>query len=282
MADTCETPTSRLQLVWGAPGLARLAASTVMVLGCGGVGSNCIEALARGGVGTLIVVDGDAVAPSNINRQAIAYTTTVGRRKVEVTAELVQAINPTARVISLDRFVRADDVENLFAEALSGVERIDYVIDAIDTVSTKLAIAEWAERTATPLIASMGGANKLDPEKLRICDIAQTSHDPLARIMRKECRRRGIRHLTVLSSFEEPCELPLTCPLPQATSDDVGGARDVATLGESASEAQRDAVEHKATRPTLGTVSYLPPIMGQMIAGFVIRRLVETSGGVTE
>ena len=113
--DAHETPTSRLELVWGAPGLASLAASTVMVLGCGGVGSNCIEALARGGVGALVVVDGDAVAPSNINRQAIAYTTTVGRRKVEVTAELVHAINPAARVIALDRFVRAEDVEGLFA-----------------------------------------------------------------------------------------------------------------------------------------------------------------------
>ena len=250
--DAHETPTSRLELVWGAPGLAGLAASTVMVLGCGGVGSNCIEALARGGVGTLVVVDGDAVAPSNINRQSIAYTTTVGRRKVEVTAELVHAINPAARVVALDRFVRAEDVEGLFAEVLAGVGRINYVVDAIDTISTKLAIAEWAERTATPLIASMGGANKLDPEKLRICDIAQTSYDPLARIMRKECRRRGIRHLTVLSSFEEPRALPIT-----------GGDEDAV---DAPSEGQR---------PTLGTASYLPPIMGQMIAGHVIRNLVQ-------
>lgn len=247
-----ETPISRLELVWGVPGLANLAASTVMVLGCGGVGSNCIEALARGGVGTLVVVDGDAVAPSNINRQAIAYTTTVGRRKVEVTAELVHAINPAARMVALDRFVLADDVEGLFAEVLAACDgRIDYVIDAIDTVSTKLAIAEWAERTATPLIASMGGANKLDPEKLRICDIAQTSHDPLARIIHKECRRRGIRHLTVLSSFEVPHPLPAT------------GA-DADTVGPS----------NEGQRPTLGTASYLPPIMGQMIAGHVIRNLV--------
>ena len=248
-----ETALSRLEVMWGAEGLEHIQRSTVMVLGVGGVGSNCIEALARGGVGTLVVVDGDAVAPSNINRQSIAYTTTVGRRKVEVTAELVHAINPVARVIELDRFVRADDVEGLFAEALAGVGRIDYVVDAIDTVSAKLAIAEWAERTATPLIASMGGANKLDPEKLRICDIAQTSHDPLARIVRKECRRRGIRHLTVLSSFEEPRALPVT------------GAED-ADATDSLSKGQR---------PTLGTASYLPPIMGQMIAGHVIRNLVQ-------
>ena len=278
-----------------------------MVLGCGGVGSNCIEALARGGVGTLVVVDGDAVAPSNINRQAIAYTTTVGRRKVEVTAELVHAINPAARVVALDRFVLADDVEGLFAEVLAACDgRIDYVIDAIDTVSTKLAIAEWAERTATPLIASMGGANKLDPEKLRICDIAQTSHDPLARIMRKECRRRGIRHLTVLSSFEEPCDLPVAyadeaaCPAAPpaqhgATAADGAGAHQAAEASNSTAEPGDSPRSNRCgdnplssnektpvggtKRPTLGTVSYLPPIMGQMIAGFVIRQLVEAGGG---
>lgn len=130
------------------------------------------------------------------------------------------------------------------------------MIDAIDTVSTKLAIAEWAERTATPLIASMGGANKLDPEKLRICDIAQTSHDPLARIIRKECRRRGIRHLTVLSSFEVPHPLPVT------------GA-DADTVGPS----------NEGQRPTLGTASYLPPIMGQMIAGEVLRHISGLGAG---
>ena len=303
-----ETATSRLELVWGAPGIARLAASTVMVIGCGGVGSNCIEALARGGVGTLIVVDGDAVAPSNINRQAIAFTETVGRRKVEVTEALVHAINPDARVISFDRFVRAEDVDALFAKALEACGgSLDFVIDAIDTVSTKLAIAAWAERTATPLLASMGGANKLDPEKLHICDIAQTSHDPLARIMRKECRRRGIRHLTVLSSFEEPCRLPLLCsteaalpaeqPAPSACAATTNGTEaHQATKANSANgncrdfsrtercatvdpSATKEAAHGNSSRPVLGTVSYLPPIMGQMIAGFVIRRLVETSAG---
>lgn len=248
-----ESATSRLELVWGAPGLARLATSTVMVLGCGGVGSNCIEALARGGVGHLILVDGDVVAPSNINRQAIAFPATVGRRKVEVMAEMVRAINPAAEIATFDRFVRAEDVEVLFSEALGEAGgRIDFVIDAIDTVSTKLAIAEWAQRTEMPLVASMGGANKLDPEKLRICDIYETAHDPLARIMRKECRKRGIRHLTVLSSFEEPRALPVT-----------GG-------DGAAQNASRPSA-----RPTLGTASYLPPIMGQMIAGHVIRTLVQ-------
>lgn len=248
-----ESATSRLELVWGAPGLARLAASTVMVLDCGGVGSNCIEALARGGVGHLILVDGDVVASSNINRQAIAFPATVGRRKVEVMAEMIRAINPAAEIATFDRFVRAEDVEPLFSEALRATGgRIDFVVDAIDTVSTKLAIAERAQRTAMPLVASMGGANKLDPEKLRICDIYETTHDPLARIMRKECHKRGIRRLTVLSSFEEPRALPVT-----------GG-------GDAVQNTSRPSA-----RPTLGTASYLPPIMGQMIAGHVIRTLVQ-------
>ena len=247
---TAETAYSRLELVWGTPALERLRAATVMVLGCGGVGSNCVEALTRGGIGRLILVDGDEVAPSNINRQAIAFPATVGRRKVEVMAEMVRAINPVAEVVAFDRFVRAEDVEGLMSEALDAVDgQLDFVVDAIDTVSAKLALAQWAEHTATPFIASMGGANKLDPSQLRICSIFDTANDPLARTMRKECRKRGICKLTVLSSFEQPRTLP------------VSGA----TMGEPDAEGRR---------PVLGTASYLPPIMGQVIAGHVIRTLV--------
>lgn len=246
-----ESATSRLALVWGGPGLERLGHAHVVVFGCGGVGSNCIESLARGGVGRLTVIDGDEVAPSNINRQAIAFASTVGRRKVEVTREMILVINPGAEVAALDRFVRAEDVDAVFDEVRAGIDGpIDYVVDAIDTVSAKLAIAAWAERAGTPLISSMGGANKLDPEKLRVCDIFQTENDPLARVMRRECRKRGIRRLTVLSSFEQPRELPVTGARP---AGDAGGA---------------------GRRPVLGTASYLPPIMGQMIAGHVIRALV--------
>ena len=241
-----ETPLSRLEAMWGAEGLERAQNSTVMVLGVGGVGSNCIEALARGGVGTLIIVDGDAVAASNINRQAIAFTDTVGRRKVDVMREMIHRINPDARVIARDAFVRADDVEALIEDCRAEADgRIDYLIDAIDTVSTKLSVAEFAERTGMPLVSSMGGAMKLAPERLRIADIHDTRNDALSRVMRKECRKRGISHLDVLYSDEEPFARPLF-----AAADGAGA------------------------RPPLGTASYFPPIMGQMLAGFVIRKLV--------
>lgn len=255
-----ESPTSRLELVWGKAGVERLHASSVVVFGCGGVGSNCIESLARGGVGTLVIVDGDEVAPSNINRQAIAFTTTVGRRKIEVMREMVLAINPAAQVMAYDRFLLPDDAEHLLneiADMLRG--HIDYMIDAIDTVSTKLAIAAWAERAGVPLISSMGGAGKIDPTQLHICDIAQTSHDALARVMRKECRKRGIRKLEVLSSSEPPQQIGDRSKLVTKESAETGASHSCAP----------------SQRPPLGTVSYLPPIMGQMIAGHVIRRLVE-------
>ena len=255
-----ESPTSRLELVWGEAGVERLLASSVMVFGCGGVGSNCIESLARGGVGTLVIVDGDEVAPSNVNRQAIAFTTTVGRRKVEVMREMIHAINPAARVTAYDRFALPDDAENLLDEIADAVGgHIDYIVDAIDTVSTKLAIAAWAERAGVPLISSMGGAGKIDPMRLRICDIAQTSHDALARVMRKECRKRGIRKLEVLFSSEPPQR--------------IGGGSKLVTKEAGETGASHD--DAPSQRAPLGTVSYLPPIMGQMIAGHVIRRLVE-------
>ena len=254
---TPESATSRLELVWGAPGLARLQEATVVMLGVGGVGSNCMESLVRGGVGHMVLVDGDEVAPSNINRQAIAFTASVGARKVDAARAFVEAINPSCTVTCIDTFIRAEDVDRLMNRIRQDVGAITFVVDAIDTVSAKLAVASWATRTGTPLVSSMGGANKLDPERLRICDIFETSMDPLARVMRKECRKRDIRRLTVCCSFEAPQELPLT-------------ASPTDTTVAAAADNPADAV----ARPTLGTVSYLPPIMGHMIAAHVMRQIV--------
>lgn len=265
-----ETATSRLELVWGTDGVERLSRATVAVFGAGGVGSNCLEALARGGIGTLVVVDGDEVAPSNINRQAIAFTSTVGRRKTDVAREMVRLINPGATVVTADSFVLPANLNEVLAACLAEIEDvrgqreagaagspaatagIDFIVDAIDTVSSKLALASWALEHGVPIISSMGGAGKVDPSLLRLCDVFETSHDPLARVMRKECRKRGIGRLPVLSSTEQvaPAAAATASPKP-----DEGAGAD----GE---------------RPPLGTVSYLPPIMGQMIAGYVIRNLV--------
>lgn len=235
--------TSRLELILGREGLARVQAAHVMVIGLGGVGSNCVEALARGGVGALTLVDCDAVEASNLNRQAIAFVSTIGMRKTEATRALVHAVNPACRVTLFDQRVTRENAQELLSASGALGGRISYVVDAIDTMSAKVALAELAEAHGIPLISAMGAANKLDPEKLRIADVMHTSVDPMSRVMRKECRKRGIRHLRVCFSSEEP--------------------RTRHTL--PAADAQE--------RPVLGTASYLPPIMGQMIAGDVIRTL---------
>ncbi len=238
-----ETATDRLRIIMGDEGLERLQSATVMVFGCGGVGSSCIEALARAFIGRIVIVDKDVVAPSNINRQAIAFTSTVGKRKVDVMAGMIRDINPACTVIAHDAFVLPENLEGLFDECLAACSgRIDYIVDAIDTVSAKLALAQLADERGVPLISSMGAANKLHPECLRICDIRETERDPLARVMRKECRRRGIRRLQVLYSCEDPIDL---------------FARGQGQPGER----------------VLGTASFMPPIMGQMIAGEVIRQI---------
>lgn len=260
-----ETPTSRLEALWGAAGLARLQAATVMVVGAGGVGSNCIEALARGAVGTIVAVDGDEVAASNTNRQAVAWTDTVGMRKVDAVRTLVKRINPSTRVITRDAFLLPGDVACLIASCRAEAGgRIDYIVDAIDTVSTKLELAACAQELDIPIVSSMGGAMKLYPELLRFADIYDTQGDALARVIRKSCRKRGIRRLDVLYSPETPLDPPRSAKTPG----------DVQTID---SEVQCTEGE----RAPLGTTSYLPPIMGQMLAGFVMRRIVgiDAEGG---
>ena len=237
----------KLELIMGAEGLARLASAHVAVLGLGGVGSNCVEALARGGVGNLFLVDRDIVQASNINRQAIAFRSTLGRRKVDVMRAMVADINPHAAVETRHMLVLRENLGELLDEMRAWAEadggRLDYVVDAIDTVSAKLALAEIAQECGITLISSMGAANKLHPEALRIADLYDTVNCPLCRIMRKEGRKRGIRHLRVLYSAEEPVRVP---------------AREGAARSE---------------RSNLGTASFMPPIMGQMIAGAVLREL---------
>ncbi len=244
MAGTPETPTSRLELVMGKDAVRKLADARVAVLGLGGVGSSCAEALARGGVGSLVLVDRDVVEPSNINRQAVAYTSTVGQRKTDVMARIVTDINPGAKVVPIHVFLTRDNIGGI----LDGLDpRPDFVVDAIDNVTAKLVVARWCQDSGMPLVSSMGGANKLHAELLRFADISKTHGCPLARIIRKECRKRGIRKLRVLYSPEEP-------------------VRPRAPEGASGKSA------------TLGTMSYLPPIMGQMLAGDVILTLTGLGG----
>lgn len=247
---SADTPATKLIPILGEEGVARLEGATILVFGVGGVGSNCVESLARARVGRLVLVDADVVSPSNINRQAIAFMSTQNRPKVEVMAEMVHDINPDAEVICRQVRVSAETAGDLLDELFEAAGgRIDHVVDAIDTISVKLELAALAEARGFPLISSMGGANKLHPECLRVADISQTVNCRLSRIMRKECRRRGIGRLTVLYSCER--------------------ARPATGLPG------RDRRE----RSGMGTVSYMPPIMGQMIAGYLIRKLTGVGTG---
>lgn len=189
---------TRTAQLFGEDAIEKLKRSHVLVFGVGGVGSYTVEALARAGVGTITIVDGDTVAPSNINRQLIATHSTVGEVKVEVAKRRILDINPDATVYAIHRFVTPEDIGALCTG------EVDYIVDAIDTVSAKIAICEYAKKNSIRILASMGTGNKIDPTRFRISDIEKTSVCPLARVMRIELRKRGLTHIRVLWSDEPP------------------------------------------------------------------------------
>ena len=191
---------TRTEALIGAEGVARLKAARVALFGCGGVGSYVAEALARAGVGAVTVVDADVVAPSNLNRQLIATADSVGRPKAEVQAERIRSINPDCRVTAINMFYSAENADGFDLSAF------DYVVDAIDTVTSKLILAVRCRDAGVRLISSMGTGNKLDPSRFRVSDISKTSVCPLARVMRRELKARGIYHLKVVYSEEEARE----------------------------------------------------------------------------
>lgn len=234
---------SRMELLVGKERVESLREKTVLVFGVGGVGSHCIEALARSGVGHLILVDNDTVSLTNINRQSIAYHSTIGRYKTEVMKERISDICPQTEVTVYETFV----LEENAAELLEG--EIDYIVDAIDTVTAKLAIAKIADERRIPLISSMGTGNKLHPELFEIADITKTSVCPLCKVMRKELKNRGVAHLKVLYSKEKPVD-----------------------VSENITE------EEKGNKRSLpGSISFVPPVAGLIIAGEVIRDLAGIS-----
>lgn len=232
---------ARLELLLGTEGLNSLTKARVMVLGLGGVGSSCAEALARGGIGSLVLLDRDIIEESNINRQKLAFTSTLGREKAEVMAQIVADINPECTVFATRTYLDSRTLE----QTLDRLPRPDYVLDCIDTLTQKLGIARWCAKEGIPLISSMGAANKFDPTKLHFCEVQESRHCHLARAMRRECRHRGIADLEVLSS----------------------------------QEAHPSFIAPKSwdANARLGSMSYMPPIMGQMLAGQVIQRLAGLS-----
>ena len=230
---------SRTELLIGEEGLKRLANATVMVLGVGGVGSHCIEALARSGVGTLILVDNDKVSRTNINRQSIAYLSTVGDYKTKLMKDRIDDICPSINVFTYETFILPDNLNEIFER------EVDYIVDAIDTVTAKLAVAEYAKEHQIPLISCMATGNKLHPELFEITDISKTSVCPLCKVMRKELKERGIHHLKVLYSKEKPVQTSA-----RSTGEDKGMRRSLP-----------------------GSISFVPPVAGLLIAGEVIREI---------
>lgn len=230
---------SRTELLIGPEAMERLKQAQVAVFGVGGVGSHCIDALARSGVGSLILIDNDKVSLTNINRQCVAYHHTVGRYKTKVMEEQIRAVCPKIRVQTYERFILKEDLSGLFET------KPDYMVDAVDTVTAKLTIAEWAQREGVPLISSMGTGNKLHPELFEIADLSETSVCPLCKVMRKEMKARGIPHLKVLYSREQPIDVS----------------------GRMPEEAQ------EGRRAVPGSISFVPPAAGLLIAGEVIRAL---------
>lgn len=229
----------RTELLLGENAVKKLSGCRVAVFGIGGVGGYTAEALARSGVGKLDLIDNDTVSESNINRQIIALHSTVGRYKVDVMKERILDINPDAEVRIYNTFFMPE-TEGEFDFTL-----YDYVVDAIDTVTGKIALAVKADKAGTPIISSMGAGNKLDPTAFEVADIYKTSVCPLARVMRRELKQRGIKKLKVVYSKEAPLS---------PASDDENG-------------------QHKKQTP--GSTAFVPSVAGLIIAGEVIKDLIK-------
>lgn len=249
---------SRTELILGAEAMDTLASSTVAIFGIGGVGSYAAEALARAGIGSFVLVDDDCVCLTNINRQIIALRSTIGRPKVEVMRDRILDINPRASVVVFQEFYNAESAPRLLPEGLS------YVVDCIDTVSSKLDLILRCRQLGVPIVSSMGTGNKLDPTRLELADISKTSVCPLARVMRQELRKRGVRRLQVLYSREPPIK--------------VREADNPCRTGCVCPKKDRTCV---ARRSVPGSVSFVPPAAGLILASKVVRDLIGRAAPAT-
>ena len=226
---------SRSALLLGESALLKLKNCRVAVFGVGGVGGYAVEALARTGVGALDLIDADTIAESNLNRQILALRSTLGRYKTEVAAERVKDINPACKVTAYNLFYGATTTEIDFS-------KYDYVVDAVDTVSAKLVIIERAKAAGVPVISAMGAGNKLDATAFKVADIADTRICPLARVMRKELKKRGIEGVKTVYSEEEPKESGL--------------------------------FNEESGKPIPSSVAFVPSVVGMILAGEVIKDLI--------
>lgn len=249
---------SRTELLIGQSGLARLHSSRVMICGIGGVGSYAAEALGRAGVGQITLVDFDDICLTNVNRQIHALTSTVGLPKVAAMSARLRDINPQAEIIPIKVFFSWENAEQLLSS------RPDYVLDAIDHFTSKAALITICREQGIPVISSMGAANKLDPTKIHVADIAETRNCRMARSMRKILRKAGVeRGVQVVYSTEDHRDLD------PATATVCGSDCICPNRGD-----QIFSCEHR--RVTLGSISYLPSIFGLTMAGVVVNRLLQS------
>lgn len=233
-------PFSRTERLFGKNAMQKLALSRVAVFGAGGVGGYVLEALARSGVGAIDIIDSDEVSVTNINRQILATRSAVGRAKVFVAAERIADINPDCKVTAHKLFYLPETADMI------DFNSFDYIVDAIDTVAGKIAIIERAERLGVPIISCMGTGNKTDPSALKVSDIYKTSVCPLARVMRRELKKRGVKALKVVYSEEEPVT-PDICA---------------------------DELKDNGRQPP-ASCAFVPSVAGLMIAGEVIKDLIK-------
>lgn len=228
---------SRTELLVGEEGISKLNNSKVIVFGVGGVGSFVVESLTRAGIGNLVLVDNDTVCISNLNRQIHATQATIGRVKVDVMKERVVSINPNCNVETKQIFVTPENISEIITND------IDYVVDAIDTITSKLALAEYCYKNGINIISSMGTGNKIDPSQFKVSDVYKTKVCPLAKVMRYELRKRGVKKLKVVYSEE----MPMTPDKGRAVPSQ--------------------------KRQTPGSISFVPPVAGMIIGGEVIKDL---------
>ena len=229
---------SRLELLLGKDSIEKLGSKNILVFGLGGVGGNVCDALVRSGIKNITIVDNDVISISNINRQLIANLNTIGKAKVDVMEEHLKSINKEVNITKKHIFFLPENKNEI------DFSIFDYVVDAIDTVSAKIEIIKICKSLQIPVISALGCGNKLDPPKLEVADLAKTSYDPLAKVMRRELRKYGINHLKVIYSKEEPIEI-------------------------------KGEIEEENTKKRIpGSSAFVPPVAGIIIASEVIKDLL--------
>ena len=243
---------SRTQLLLGKEAMEKLSSSTVAVFGIGGVGTFVVEALARCGVGNFALIDDDKVCITNINRQLIATRKTIGRKKVEVMAERIKDINPKANIATYQVFYMPDNADEF------DLTSYDYIVDAVDTVTAKIELIVRAKKNNIPIISSMGAGNKLNPTAFEVADIYKTSVDPLAKVLRHELKKRGIKNLKVVYSKEKP--------LTPICEEDSCKDSCVCPPGTTRKCTQRRSIP--------GSVSFVPSAAGLIIASEVVKDII--------